>query len=107
MLAACRGAAEAASIDYARLVYSYLEKEVKLATPIPIGRLCELGQVARAGVYRWQQASSAAAAQDLGRRDEMPRLAVEFPDCGGRRVQRELKDRGWGVNPKRVRRLMR
>ena len=55
MLAACRGAAEAASIDYPRLVYPYVEKEVKLATPIALQRLCELGQVSRAGFYRWQQ----------------------------------------------------
>src|SRR5579864_6059597 len=32
MLGACRGAAEAASIDYPRLVYPYLEKEMSLAT---------------------------------------------------------------------------
>ena len=42
MLAACRGAAEAASIDYPRLVYPYLEKEMSLATPIPLERLCRL-----------------------------------------------------------------
>ena len=80
---------------------------MKLATPIPIGRLCELGQVARAGFYRWQQSSSAAADQDLDLRDEMQRIAVEFPYYGWRRMQRELKDRGWVVNHKRVRRLMR
>jgi putative transposase len=79
---------------------------MKLATLIPLGRLCELGQVSRAGFYRWQQAP-AAIDQDLDLRDEMQRIAVEFPYYGWRRMQKELKDRGWVVNHKRVRRLMR
>ena len=79
---------------------------MKLATPIPIGRLCELGQVARAGFYRWQQAARAAD-QDLDLRDEMQRIAVEFPYYGWRRMRKELKERGWMVNHKKVRRIMR
>ena len=79
---------------------------MKLATPIRLGRLCELGQVSRVGFYRWQQAP-AAIDQDLDLRDEMQRIAVEFPYYGWRRMQKELKDRGWVVNHKRVRRLMR
>ena len=79
---------------------------MKLATPIPLGRLCELGQVGRAGFYRWQEAP-AAIESDLDLRDEMQRIAVEFPYYGWRRMRRELKDRGWVVNHKRVRRLMR
>jgi hypothetical protein len=27
---------------------------MKLATPIPMQRLCELGQVSRAAFYRWR-----------------------------------------------------
>ena len=45
MLAVSRGAAQAASIDYRRLVYPYLEKEMRLATPIPLERLCRLAHV--------------------------------------------------------------
>ena len=40
---------EAAGIEYPRLVYPYIQKEVSLATPIPVARLCELAQVTRAG----------------------------------------------------------
>ena len=65
---------------------------MKLATPIPLGRLCELGQVSRAGFYRWQQAPTAVD-PDLDLRDEMQRIAVEFPYYGWRRMQKELKDR--------------
>ena len=107
MLAACRGAAEAASIDYPRLVYPYIEKEMKLATPIPIERLCELGQVSRAGFYRWQHAAPAAdAGHGSARRDPADRAGVGPVTAGGG-CSAELKRRGWVVNHKRVRRIMR
>jgi transposase InsO family protein len=79
---------------------------VKLAAPIPVERLCELGQVSRAGFYRWQQVVPAID-PDLDLRDEMHQIAVEFPYYGWRRMQKELRDRGWLVNHKRVRRIMR
>lgn len=77
-----------------------------MATPIPLQRLCELGQVSRAGFYRWQHVPPAMD-NDLDLRDEMQRIAVEFPYYGWRRMKMELKDRGWVVNHKRVRRMMR
>ena len=77
---------------------------MKLATPIPLQRLCELGQVSRAGLYRWQHRPPAVE-HDMDLRDEMQRIAVEFPYYGWRRMKKELKDRGWVVNHKRVLRL--
>src|SRR5208282_838650 len=106
MLAACRGAAQAASIDYPRLVYPYIEKEMSLATPIPVERLCGLAQVSRAGFYRWRHAAPAKDA-DMDLRDEIQRIALEWPCYGWRRVTAELRRRGWTVNHKRVRRIMR
>ncbi len=79
---------------------------MKLATPIPLERLCRLGQVSRPGFYRWQEASPAVD-RDLDIRDEMQKIAVEFPYYGWRRMQKELKARGWAVNHKRLKRLMR
>src|ERR1017187_9736571 len=52
-----RGAAQAASIDYPRHVYPHLEKEMILAAPIPLERLCRLAHVSRAGYYRRQDAA--------------------------------------------------
>jgi hypothetical protein len=49
---------------------------MKLATPIPMQRLCELGQVSRAGFYRWQHAPPAGDA-DMDLRDEIQRIATE------------------------------
>jgi transposase InsO family protein len=40
-------------------------------------------------------------------RDDIQRIALEFPYYGWRRVTAELRRRGWTVNHKRVRRIMR
>jgi len=79
---------------------------MSLATPIPLERLCRLALVSRAGFYRWQHASEAVD-RDLDLRDEIQRIALEFPYYGWPRVTRELSDRGWRVNHKRVYRIMR
>lgn len=106
LLAACRGAAPAASIDYTRLVYPYIEKEMSLASLLPLWRLCELATVSRAGFYRWQHAPPVGDS-DLDWRDEIQQIALEWPCYGWRRVQAELERRGWVVNHKRVRRILR
>ena len=74
-------AAEAASIGFPQLVYPYLEKEMSLATPIPLERLCRLALVSRAGFYRWRDAVPATDT-DLDLRDEIQRIALEFPYYG-------------------------
>jgi transposase InsO family protein len=68
--------------------------------------MCELGQVSRAGFYRARHAQSAADAE-VGLRDALQRIALEFPSYGWPRMTRELRRRGWAVNHKRVYRLMR
>jgi putative transposase len=40
-------------------------------------------------------------------RDEIQRIALEFPSYGRPRITEELKRRGWPVGPKRVHRIMR
>jgi putative transposase len=79
---------------------------MSLATPIPVERLCALAQVSRAGFYRWRHAPEAEDA-DIDLRDEIQRIALEWPCYGWRRVTAELRRRGWTVNHKRVRRIMR
>jgi putative transposase len=80
---------------------------MSLATPIPVQRLCALAQVSRAGFYRWRHAPPAAEDADLDLRDEIQRIALEWPCYGWRRMRAELRRRGWKVNHKRVRRIMR
>ncbi len=79
---------------------------MNLATPIPLERLCRLALISRAGFYRWRNGSEAVD-RDLDLRDEIQRIALEFPYYGWPRVTRELSDRGWRVNHKRVYRIMR
>jgi putative transposase len=79
---------------------------MRLATPLRLGKLCQLGQVSRAGFYRWRK-SRPADEPDLALRDEMQRIALEFPCYGSRRIAAELQRRGQKVNRKRVQRLMR
>ena len=62
--------------------------------------------MSRAGFYRWRSAA-ARADPNLDLRDEIQRIAVEWPCYGWRRVHAELWRRGWIVNHKPVRRIMR
>ena len=68
-------------------------------------RMCELGQVSRAGWYR--QGTDPQADHDLKLRDEIQKIALEWPAYGSRRIAAELRRRKWTVNRKRVQRLMR
>ena len=68
--------------------------------------MCELGQVSRTGWYR-QGADPVPAERDLKLRDEIQKIALEWPAYGSRRITAELRRRKWPVNRKRVQRLMR
>lgn len=80
---------------------------MNLATLIPLWRMCGLAKVSRAGYYRWRQAAAEPVADDMELRDDIQRIALEFPCYGWRRVTAELRRRGWTVNHKRVRRILR
>jgi putative transposase len=69
-------------------------------------RMCELGQVSRAGLYRFEP-DREHPDRDLDLRDEIQRIALEFPSYGRPRITAELKRRGREVNHKRVGRIMR
>jgi len=79
---------------------------MSLATPIPLLRLCQMTEVSRAGFYRWLHRPEVVD-RDLELRDEIQRIALEWSCYGRRRITAELQRCGWGVNPKRVRRIMR
>jgi transposase InsO family protein len=69
--------------------------------------MCELGQVSRAGFYRLDPEREQLD-DDLDLRDEIQRIALEFPYYGRPRITKELKDRGWlEVGHRRVGRIMR
>jgi transposase InsO family protein len=73
---------------------------------LSIVQMCEVAGFSRAGYYRFLDPVNPAAA-DMVLRDEIQKIAVEWPSYGSRRITEELKARGWEVNRKRVQRLMR
>jgi len=68
--------------------------------------MCALAGISRAGFYRFPSGTPGPD-PDLELRDAMQRMALEFPSYGWPRMTAELKRRGWGVNHKRVYRVMR
>jgi len=71
-----------------------------------IEQMCELGGVSRAGYYRFLGGQEGED-PDMALRDEIQRIALEFPCYGRRPITAELRRRGWEVNHKRVYRIMR
>lgn len=69
-----------------------------------VRRGCELIGLSRAGLYRKPRAPSEQR-QEL--RSAMQREALADPAAGSRRITFALRRRGWRVNRKRIRRMMR
>ena len=69
-------------------------------------RMCELGQISRAGLYRFDPEVERHEA-DLNLRDAIQRIALEFPCYGRPRITAELRRQGWEANHKRVGRILR
>lgn len=68
--------------------------------------LCQMTGVSRAGYYRARTPRQAMPVE-MEIRDEMQKIAIEWPAYGYRRITEELRNRGFAVNHKRVLRMMR
>jgi putative transposase len=73
---------------------------------LSVAQMCAVAGFSRAGYYRFLDAAERKDS-DMDLRDEMQKVALEWPSYGSRRMAEELKARGWEVNRKRVQRLMR
>jgi len=62
--------------------------------------------LSRAGFYRWRVPRQATPVE-MELRDQMQKVALEWPAYGYRRITHELQQRGFEVNHKRVLRMMR
>ena len=62
--------------------------------------------LSRAGFYRWRVPRQASPVE-MELRDEMQKVAVDWLTYGYRRITRELQQRGFEVNHKRLLRMMR
>jgi transposase InsO family protein len=79
---------------------------MKAGGRLTVERMVRLGRVSRSGFYRFDD-TGPDPDRDMDLRDAIQRVAVEWPSYGRPRMTRELRRRGWEVNPKRVYRLMR
>ena len=68
--------------------------------------LCALTGVNRAGFYR-SLLPRQRVPEEMELRDEMQKIALEWPSYGYRRITAELRRRSFAVNHKRVLRMMR
>jgi putative transposase len=69
--------------------------------------MVKLAGVSRASFYRFDEDAGPGPDPDMGLRDAIQRIALEWPSYGRPRITAELRRRGWTVNPKKVYRLMR
>jgi putative transposase len=79
---------------------------VKAGSALTVERMVKLGRVSRSGFYRFDD-SEPDPDRDMDLRDAIQKIALEWPSYGRPRITKELRRRGWQVNPKRVYRLMR
>jgi len=73
----------------------------------PISRSCRALEVSRSGYYKWRTKHEIISFDDMDLRNQIQRIALEFPGYGYRRITTELQNLGYVVNRKRVLRLMR
>ena len=88
-------------------MYAAIEEQVGAASELSVQRLCQISGVSRAGYYRRKLGSQAESQPAVELRPALQEIALEMPAYGYRRITRELRDRGWQANGKRVLRLMR
>jgi putative transposase len=79
---------------------------VKAGGRLSIEGMVKLGRVSRSGFYRFED-TEREPDRDMDLRDAIQKISVEWPSYGRPRMTKELRRRGWKVNPKRVYRLMR
>jgi len=87
-----------------------MKENLESEEPLAIHRSAQLLDVSRCGFYKWmkqQETDVVCSRNDLEARNEIQKIAVEFPAYGYRRITIELKNRGYLVNHKRVLRLMK
>jgi putative transposase len=107
LLAAHRRTADAAGINWESAVFGKISEEVKMDRGLTVKRMVKLAQVSRASYYRFDEDVRADHDPDMDLRDAIQRIALECPSYGRPRITKELRRRGWKVNPKRVYRIMR
>lgn len=83
-----------------------IKQQAAYAQGLSVSRLCEVARLNRRAYYRLAGRAQPAD-RHMGLRDQIQRVALEWPSYGYRRVTHELARRGFRANHKLVLRLMR
>ncbi len=74
---------------------------------LSISQSCQALEVSRSGYYKWRIQPDMVLSENMDLKNQIQRIALEFPGYGYRRITAELQNCGYVVNRKRVLRLMR
>jgi putative transposase len=74
---------------------------------LSISQSCQALDVSRSGYYKWRSQSHTVHSEDIDLKNQIQRIALEFPGYGYRRITAELQNCGYAINRKRVLRLLR
>jgi transposase InsO family protein len=74
---------------------------------LPISQSCQALEVSRSGYYKWRSQNEIISPDYMDLKNQIHRIALEFPSYGYRRITAELQYCGYAVNRKRVLRVMR
>jgi putative transposase len=86
-----------------------IQQQFKLDDSLTISDAARLLNINRVGYYKWSQKNGPdpkLIRHEIEIKDQMHKIAIEFPRYGYRRMTIELHNRGYHVNHKRVLRLM-
>jgi transposase InsO family protein len=87
-----------------------IQENIDPKDPLSIQHITRLMNVSRCGYYKWLHQSNSNQNQvkiDMQIRDELQKIAIDYPGYGYRRMTVELRRRGHHLNHKRVLKLMR
>jgi putative transposase len=79
---------------------------VQAQSGLDVEKMCELARVSRASYYRWVQPAEEDRREETELRQAIQKGSLEHRFYGYRRITALLRQQGWTVNTKRVRRLM-
>jgi putative transposase len=69
--------------------------------------MCRLTGVSRATFYRRRNGKKEVREEERGLRNQVNRIALEWPCYGSRRIHAETNQKGWQTGRKRVQRILR
>jgi len=79
---------------------------VHAQSSVEVEKMCELARVSRASYYRWLQPAEEDREEEMKLRSAIQQGSLDHRFYGYRRIAALLRQQGWMVNTKRVRRLM-